>query len=198
MMRAVLGMAMFIMSMSGWGQQKQEPVEASNKPPAEAQTATAATAAKPIETVKPISALSWLVGGVWTADASKLGPGMKSIETRYQWADNNAYIRFNTHFVFDKGASHTYDGNFFWNPTSKTLAVWYMDAENSITEGPVQVEGLSTKIRFRGQDFEGKMADMRVVVTRKNNDDYHWALQEMLAGEWKELAALEYLRTAGS
>jgi hypothetical protein len=157
MMRAVLGMAMFIMSMSGGGQQKQEPVEASNKPPAEAQTATAATGAKPIETVKPISALSWLVGGVWTADASKLGPGMKSIETRYQWADNNAYIRFNTHFVFDKGASHTYDGNFFWNPTSKTLAVWYMDAENSITEGPVQVEGISTKIRFRGQDFEGKM-----------------------------------------
>jgi hypothetical protein len=195
MIHAVLGIAMLLMSVLGWGQQKEHSAEAS-KPPAATQTATAA--ANPAETVRPISALGWLVGGVWTADASKLGPGMKSIETRYQWADNNAYIRFNTHFVFDKGASHTYDGNFFWNPASKTLAIWYMDAENSVTEGPVQVEGISTKIRFRGQDFEGKMADMRVVVTRKNNDDYHWALQEMQAGEWKELAALEYLRTAGS
>jgi hypothetical protein len=31
---------------------------------------------------RPISALSWLVGGVWTADASKMGPGMQRIETR--------------------------------------------------------------------------------------------------------------------
>jgi len=197
MMNAVLGIAIFFTAALGWGQQKEQAAESSN-PPAVATVASATTAAKSVETVNPISALSWLVGGVWTADASKLGPGMKSIETRYQWADNNAYIRFNTHFVFDKGASHTYDGNFFWNPTSGTLSVWYMDAENSITEGPVQVEGISTKIRIRGQDFEGKMADMRVVVTRKNNDDYHWALQEMQAGEWKELAALEYLRTAGS
>ena len=66
-----------------------------------------ATAAKPADTAKPIAPLSWLVGGVWTADATKLGPGMLRIETRYQWADNNAYIRFNTHFVFDKGAQCT-------------------------------------------------------------------------------------------
>lgn len=57
---------------------------------------------------------------------------------------------------------------------------------------------MNTKIRFRGEDFEGKMADLRVVATRKNNDDYRWVLQEMQAGEWKELAALEYLRTAGN
>lgn len=147
---------------------------------------------------KPIGVLSWLVGGVWTADASKLGPGMQRIETRYQWADNNAYIRFNTHFVSDKGAARTYDGNFFWNPAQKTLAMWYMDTENSIVEGPVQVEGDSMKMTFRAQDFEGKMADLRVVVTRKNNDDYHWALQEMQDGAWKDLAGLEYLRVAGS
>ena len=51
---------------------------------------------------KPISALAWLVGGVWMADASKLGPGMQRIETRYSWSDNKAYVRFTTHFVFDK------------------------------------------------------------------------------------------------
>jgi hypothetical protein len=147
---------------------------------------------------KPIAALSWLVGGTWAADASKLGPGMQRIETRYQWADNNAYIRFNTHFVFDKGTAKTYDGNFFWNPAQKSLAVWYMDAENSVTEGPVEVQGDVMKISFHGQDFEGKEADLQVLVTRKTNDDYHWSLQEKTGNAWKELAALEYLRASGS
>src|SRR5215470_5699819 len=68
------------------------------------------------EATKPIAALGWLVGGVWTADASKLGPGMQRIETRYEWSDNAAYIRFTTHFISDKGTLRNYDGNFFWNP----------------------------------------------------------------------------------
>ena len=59
------------------------------------------------DATNPIHSLSWLVGGVWTADATKLGPGMQRIETRYQWSDNNAYLRFTTHFVSDKGAAHT-------------------------------------------------------------------------------------------
>jgi hypothetical protein len=63
---------------------------------------------------KPIAPLSWLIGGVWTADASKLGPGMQRIETRYTWSDNGSYIRFTTHFVTDKGELKNYDGNFFW------------------------------------------------------------------------------------
>jgi hypothetical protein len=153
---------------------------------------------KKAEAVKPISALSWLVGGVWTADASKLGPGMQKIETRYQWSDNNAFIRFNTHFIFDKGTAKNYDGNFFWNPAQKTLAVWYMNAGSSITEGPVEIEGDVMKISFRGEDFEGKMADLRVVVARKTTDDYRWTLQEKQGETWKELAALEYLRVSGS
>jgi hypothetical protein len=52
-------------------------------------------------------------------------------------------------------------------------------------------------ISFRGEDLEGKVADLRVIVSRKNNDDYHWTLQEMKDGVWKDLAGLEYLRVAG-
>ncbi|MDP9146178.1 MAG: hypothetical protein M3N22_00840 [Acidobacteriota bacterium] len=162
-----------------------------------AKAATKADASK-VDAAKPMDPLAWLIGGVWTADASKLGPGMLRIESRYQWSDNNAFIRFTTHFVSDKGAAHTYDGNFFWNPTQKTLAVWYMNSRNGITEGPVQMAGDTMQITFRGEDFEGKLAELRVMVTRKNNHEYHWALQEMQSGAWKELASLEYLRGPGS
>jgi hypothetical protein len=60
------------------------------------------------DATNPIHSLSWLVGGVRTADATRLGLETQRIETRYQWSDNNAYLRFTTHFVSDKGAAHTY------------------------------------------------------------------------------------------
>jgi hypothetical protein len=146
------------------------------------------------DAAKPIAPLSWLVGGTWTADASKMAPGMRQIETRYRWSDNGAYIQFNTHFVSDEGTAKAYDGHFFWNPEEKSLAMWYMDPKNGITQGPVEVNGEVTKITFYGPDFEGKLADLQVIVTRKTNDDYHWAVSEKNGANWKELAALEYLR----
>jgi hypothetical protein len=171
-----------------WAQAKQ-----SEKAPSTAPSSTAPTA------TRQITALGWLVGGVWTADASRLGPGMQRIETRYQWADNDAFLRFNTHFVFDKGAVKTYDGNFFWNPDQKTLSIWYMNADNEITQGPVRLDGDKMTIAFRGLDFEGAISDMRVVVSRKNNDDYNWALAKSQPdGTRKELASLEYRRIPGS
>jgi hypothetical protein len=149
------------------------------------------------DATNPIHSLSWLVGGVWTADATKLGPSMQRIETRYQWSDNNAYLRFTTHFVSDKGAAHTYDGNLFWDPAGKTLAIWYMNAQNAVTQGPMQIDGDNWRITFRGEDFEGKMADLRVDVVRKSNDKYRWTLQEKQAEQWKELLGVDYVRMPG-
>lgn len=146
----------------------------------------------------PIAALGWLVGGVWTADGTKVAPGMLCIETRYQWSDNGAYIRFTTHFVRDKGTLRNYDGSFFWDPERASLAMWYMDARNSITQGPVQIYGEVMQMTFRATDFEGKPADLRVKVTRKTNDDYNWLLEEKQPDGWKQLATLEYLRLAGT
>jgi hypothetical protein len=148
------------------------------------------------EAPKAINMLAWLVGGVWTANASGAAPGMLRIETRYQWADNHAYVRFNTHFVYEKETVRRYDGNFFWDPDRKTLAMWYMNNENEIVEGPVEIQGDIMKMTFRGTNFAGKPADLRVIVSRKNADDYHWELQEKQGESWKSLAGLEYLRTA--
>ncbi|MGA2419160.1 MAG: hypothetical protein ABSG69_03700 [Candidatus Acidiferrum sp.] len=52
-------------------------------------------------------------------------------------------------------------------------------------------------INFHDEDFGGKMADLRVLVTRKTNDDYRWSVSEKEAGTWKGIASLEYLRVAG-
>ncbi len=57
----------------------------------------------------PMRPLEWLVGGVWTTDMSKMGNGMKSIETRYTWSDNGAFIRFNSHFITEKAVVYRYD-----------------------------------------------------------------------------------------
>jgi hypothetical protein len=143
----------------------------------------------------PMHSLEWLVGGVWTTDMSKMGNGMKSIETRYSWSDNQTFIRFNTHFVTDKGVQHRYDGNFFYDPAKKSLAMWYMDSENIVFEGPVTTEGDVAKFDFRGEDFEGKMSDLRVVLTRKSTSLYNWALSERDNEKWKLLLSLDYARS---
>lgn len=160
-------------------------------------SAPAQTAPKAAAT-KPISALGWLVGGVWTADTTGMGRGLQRIETRYQWSDNHAYVRFTTHFVFDKGTARTYDGNFFWNPAQKQLAMWYMNAENDIIEGPMTVDGDLWTMSFRGSNPEGKMADLRAEVTRKSPDLYHWLVREKQGNTWKEIMALDYHRVTGS
>jgi hypothetical protein len=144
--------------------------------------------------VKPISGLEWLIGGVWTADASTMGDGMKRIETRYVWSDNNAFIRFTTHFISDKGTAKTYDGNFFFDPEKSGLAMWYMDYANAIIQGPISIDGETTRFAFRTTDFHGKLADMQVNVVRKTNDKYQWVLDEKVGDAWKEMAALEYVR----
>jgi hypothetical protein len=145
---------------------------------------------------KPISDLSWLVGGVWTADAGNMGDGMKRIETRYVWSDNNAFIRFTTHFVSDKGTAKTYDGNFFWEPAKTQLAMWYMDYANEIIQGPIAINGDTTKFFFHATDFEGKPADMQVELLKQSTDKYQWMLEEKVGDSWKQLATLEYVRTA--
>ena len=144
---------------------------------------------------EPMAPLAWLVGGVWTADASKMGGGMQRIETRYEWSDNHAFLRFNTHFVSDKGTLHNYDGQFFWDPQQQTLKMWYMNARNDITEGSIAINDNEFSFLFQGTDFEEKPADLRVQLTRKNNDRYIWQLAEKTPDGWKPLASLEYVRS---
>jgi hypothetical protein len=154
----------------------------------------AAQTPTPAKPDKPISQLAWLVGGVWTADASKLGNGLQRIETRYRWSDNASYIRFTTHFVTDKAEIKTYDGQFFWDPAKKALELWYMDASNGITQGPVTWQADRLQVFFRGPDFEGVVADLRVDVQRQSDDSYHWSVSEKQNEQWKELGSFDYLR----
>jgi len=182
--KIIPAVALFIFSASIFTRAQTPDKPAQTPPPAAAAPA------------KPVDPLAWLVGGVWKADASQLGPGMKRIETRYEWSDNGAYLHFTTHFIFDKGTLKNYDGSFFWEPDSKSLAMWYVDRAGNITKGPVQWSGDRIRINWHGPDFDGNPADLQVDVTRKTNDLYHWAASEKVNGEWKEMAALDYTRDA--
>lgn len=146
------------------------------------------------KSAKPIDAYAWLIGGVWTADASKLAPGMLRIETQYSRSDNNSYIRFTTHFVSEHGTLKNYDGSMYWDATKNELRMWYMDASDHITECPMTITGDRWQMEFPGTDFDDKPADLRVLVDRKSPDLYHWSLSEKSGESWKPLLDLDYAR----
>jgi hypothetical protein len=145
----------------------------------------------------PIDRMEWLVGGVWTTVGTQLGPHMKRIETRYQWSDNHSYIRFTSHFVTDSADRHQYDGNFFWDPAKSTLAMWYMDADHNVVQGPMTIDGDAWVMSFHELGQDGNDVSYRVDIHRRSNDLYHWSLKQQTGDSWKELLALDYQRSAG-
>jgi hypothetical protein len=68
--------------------------------------------------------------------------------------------------------------NFFWEPAKSQLA------------------GETTKFLFHATDFEGMPADMQVELLKKSNEKYQWTLNEKVGDAWKQVATLEYVRTA--
>jgi hypothetical protein len=62
----------------------------------------------------------------------------------------------------------------------------------------VAVQGDVTTFTFRAPGFDGKNGRPSRPRHAENNDDCNWTLQEMQGTSWKDLAALEDLRVAGS
>lgn len=149
--------------------------------------------------VRPIDKLGWLVGGVWIADASKLPGGLARIESRYDTAADGAVIRFTTRFLdLNNKVDNSYAGNLFFDPNAKSLAMWYIDSQNQITQGLMAVEGDRWTMSFRAPgDIVGmsQIIDYRCDVLRERTDAYKWTLSAQVGSAWKTVFELEYLRS---
>jgi hypothetical protein len=142
----------------------------------------------------PLNPLSWLVGGVWSAEATALGPGMLRIETRYRTSENRAFLRFTTHFISNSGNFKNYDGNLFYDPNLEILKIWYTDAAGAVTDGTIKVTGDHTRFSFSGLDFDDNPAELMVDMVRQFVDQYLWTLSEKIGGGSKQIARLTYVR----
>jgi hypothetical protein len=150
------------------------------------------------EPLRPIDQLSWLVGGVWSAQPPVSADGPQRIETRYEWTPNGGFIRFTTKFVMANGSNAGYAGDLFFDPADKTLRIWYMDEHNTTTQGPIIVDGDKWTVTFRDSgDFIGVSGpvDYRVDVVRTTPDTYQWTLFANVAQTWKKVFALVYQRS---
>jgi hypothetical protein len=147
---------------------------------------------------EPVAALSWLVGGVWKADASKTGNGIERAEMRYSWSDNGDYIRFNMHFLKGTQVLRIYDGSFYWNPQTASLEMWNMNGKNEVMQGPVKVNGNTVDTTFPAKNSQEKEVEFRMTITRETNNRYGWSMEEKQPNGWKQLMALEYIRTRSS
>ena len=166
--------------------------------------ALAATAGKARAQQLPISPLEWLVGGTWVAQGDDMPPDTLRIETQYRWAATGNFIQFTTQFIGKDGKpAGNYAGNFYYDPATKQLAMWYMDRNNAITRGSVGTSPMGMTIALAGSgeatDASGPV-DLEAVVTKTPGDTYRWTLAARKPGSdgpYKPLFMLDYTRKPG-
>jgi hypothetical protein len=146
-------------------------------------------------TERPIERFSWLVGGVWTADASTLGNDMQQIATRYQWAPNKTYISFFTTFTTKTTSFVNYSGNLYVqsdpaNPGQPVYTMWYTNAENEVTQGVVALESGDNW----SETFVSDRRQYRVDILREGKDSYRWILMSKSGAAWQRVISLEFVR----
>jgi hypothetical protein len=151
------------------------------------------------QTQPGVGALGWLVGGTWTAMGAGLPENLDRIEVRYRWSFTKNFIQFETKFVGTSGATTAaYAGNIFFDPAGHRLAIWYMDLDNVVTQGPVSVEPGRTVFSFSGPGQaagQTQTVDYRVELTQTTPDTYHWALFAYTDRAWRPLYALNYVHS---
>jgi hypothetical protein len=149
----------------------------------------------------PISPLDWLVGGTWVAQGTNMPPDTSRIETQYRTATTGNFIQFTTQFLGKDGKpAGNYAGNFFFDPATKNLAMWYMDRDNTIVHGPVVATPSGMTMTFiedgASMGVNGPI-DFQVTVTKSSANAYRWALAARKGGSsdaYKALFALDYVR----
>jgi hypothetical protein len=151
----------------------------------------------------PISPLEWLVGGTWVAQGDNMPPDTLRIETQYRWAATGNFIQFTTQFIGKDGKpSGNYAGNFYYDPATKQLAMWYMDRNNAITQGSVGTSPMGMTITLAQSESMGApgRVDLEAVVTKTPGDTYRWTLAARKAGSddpYKPLFMVDYVRKPG-
>lgn len=143
---------------------------------------------------RPIDRFSWLIGGTWTANASKLGKGMREISTRYQWSQNRTYVEFSTVFASETGAVVNYSGMIFNDPSTAATGggyrMWYTDAKGAITEGAVSPgSGDDWSLNFLSEN-----KPYRVDILRQSADSYRWSLYSQSSSSWSPVFSLDFNR----
>jgi hypothetical protein len=151
----------------------------------------------------PIAPLQWLVGGTWVAQGANMPRDVSRIETQYRISATGNFIQFTTQFLDKNGKpSGNYAGNFYFDPTAKQLAMWYMDRENAITQGPVTLSPRSMTMVFTedgaSMGISGPV-DFEVTVAKASDNAYRWTLAARKGGSataYKPLFSLDYVRSA--
>ncbi len=142
----------------------------------------------------PLSALAWLVGGKWVAEAE--GPDGKPMirESFFEWAANRRALRFWSIIKLHDGKAVPYvEGAYFWHPGKKSLWFWYVDP-GSYYEGEVLWDGKRLDHIYEGVNAKGEREKWRYWFERESEDRMPIKIFSHKDGVWSEIVSLTYER----
>lgn len=146
----------------------------------------------------PFAPLAFLAGKVWRAELPPMPNGAKAgIELHADWTENHQAVRFESAWM-SAGKSTPYtSGMYAWNPAKKQLVILYSDAEGSLTEGTISIEGevLVHELTVNGKD--GKLTRVRSRITPRGPEAYTNEIFLLKNDVWEKFVDLRYERVSG-
>jgi hypothetical protein len=154
----------------------------------------ASAAAPPSQPVDPIQSLSWLVGGTWIADGKLPDGSPATVEATFEWAHHKRAVKY---AIVKRSAGRvfpTIEGLCGWHPGRKTLVLWEVDQDGSLTESTVRVGGNRLSYDEVIYSINGSRLPVRAEAVRESEDRFVFRASIEKDGSWPVVFEAAYSR----
>jgi hypothetical protein len=150
---------------------------------------------KPAATESPLAPLASLVGGLWIGPVPvPAGKPPMHIELRFEWAENQKAIRFESAFVSEGKKKPYTNGLYGWNGAKGKIVIFYMDSGGSLTEGEITPEDGALVNELTSTEPTGQVLPVRVKLTKIGDDAFTNDIYLKKDGAWAPFVNVRYER----
>ena len=147
----------------------------------------------PPNTASPLSPIAFLTAHEWEAKLPDSADGKKmKIHAQFTWSESRQAIRINSKFVTDGKARPYVEGLYAWDPQQRLIALWYVDADGTLTKGTVKAEGGKLVHDFEQIKGDGKSSAFVANVTRQGEGSWENEISARNGSELKTIVKVRY------
>jgi hypothetical protein len=155
----------------------------------------ASTACAENQPASPLDPIGWLVGGHWVAEGTSKDGSPFKVDLVCEWSSNNrTLLKFKASFTVKGKVVPTYEGSYGWNPAERRIEFFYTSDDGDLTKGIARPSGNRLDQEFTIYQANGATSQFKSAIIREGDDAYHWSVDGLKDGQWREMVKLKYDR----